>query len=191
LALGDWHGAQSIGDRCWYSGTPETDDFSTGGSGGGVALQVELDGTAPPKVTPHRTGRFFWHRVEADLFHATDIDIVETRLRGLAPVDLGNVLVWLKVAGALSLAERQSFEDKIINGVGSAVRVLRADTAALLARPTPADLEAIDHAGFVRTAADLLAARAADANDPDRDIAGAALQRLYVLHMRDAARTRA
>ena len=191
LALGDWHGAQSIGDRSWYSGTPETDDFSTGGSGGGVALQVELDGTAPPKVTPHRTGRFFWHRVEADLFHATDIDIVETRLRGLAPVDLGNVLVWLKVAGALSLAERQSFEDKIINGVGSAVRVLRADTAALLARPTPADLEAIDHAGFVRTAADLLAARAADANDPDRDIAGAALQRLYVLHMRDAARTRA
>ncbi len=192
LALGDWHGAQGIGDRIWYSGTPETDDFSTGGSGGGEALLVELAGpAAPPLVTRHRTGRFFWHREEANLFHGTDIDILETRLRGLSGDDLGAVLVWLKAAGALSLAERQSFDDRIVHGVGSALRVLRVDDAALLARPTQADLEAIDHAGFVRMAADALAARAADENDEARDIAGAALQRLYVLHMRELARARA
>jgi DNA repair exonuclease SbcCD nuclease subunit len=191
LALGDWHGAQSIGDRIWYSGTPETDDFSTGGAGGGEALLVEISGpAAPPVVTQHRTGRFFWHRIETTLFNATDIDVLETRLRGLSQTDLGAVLVWLKLAGVLSLAERQSFQDRIVDGAGSALRVLRVDDAALLARPTTADLEAIDHAGFVRTAADTLAARAANETDADRDIAGAALQLLYVLHMREQAKTR-
>jgi hypothetical protein len=126
--------------------------------------------------------------VDANLFNATDIDVLETRLRSLAPDAPGTVLVWLKAAGALSLAERQSFEERIRHGAGSALRALRLDDHALLARPTQADMEAIDHAGFVRTAADTLAARAADTSDPDRDIAGAALQRLYVLHMREAGR---
>jgi hypothetical protein len=191
LALGDWHGAQGIGERCWYSGTPEIDDFSTGGSGGGEALVVDIAGAASlPVVAPHRTGRFVWHRIEASLFRDTDIDVLETRLRGLAPDDLGSVLVWLKAAGALCLADRQSFEDRIVHAVGSALRVLRGDFAALLAQPTAADLEAIDHAGFVRAAANALAARAADEGDAERDIAGAALQLLYVLHMRQAAKAR-
>ena len=121
--------------------------------------------------------------MEMTLHNATDIDILETRLRSLSS-DLGAVLVWLNVSGALSLAEREAFESRIQHGVGSALRVLRLDDAGLVPRPTSADLETIDHAGFVRTAADQLAARAADPNDPEQDIAAAALQRLYLLHMR-------
>lgn len=186
LALGDWHGAQAIGARCWYSGTPEIDDFGNGGGGGGEALVVAIEGPrAVPAVVPHRIGRFAWVRVEAALHNATDVDILETRLRGLAP-DLGTILVWLRASGALSLAEREAFENRIRHGVGSALRVLRIDDGGLLPRPTAADLEAIDHAGFVRAAADRLAARAADPNDPDRDIAAEALQRLYLLNMREA-----
>ena len=185
LALGDWHGAQRIGERCWYSGTPETDDFSTGGSGGGEALVVEIPGPgATPIVSQHRTGRFTWHRMEATLHNSTDIDILETRLRNLAP-DLGSVLVWLKVTGALSLAERNAFEDRIQHGAGSALRVLRIDDTGLLPRPTAADLEAIDHAGFVRAAAETLASQAENPSDPAHEIAAAALQRLYALLMRD------
>jgi hypothetical protein len=119
--------------------------------------------------------------MEVALNNAADIDILETRLRALAP-DLASVLVWLKPSGALSLAEREAFENRIRMGVGSALRVLRVDDAGLLPRPTPADLEAIDHAGFVRAAADRLAERAADPADPERDVAAAALQRLFVLH---------
>ena len=186
LALGDWHGAQGIGARCWYSGTPEIDDFSTGGSGGGEALVVEIDGPrAIPVIERHRIGRFTWQRMEVTLHNATDIDVLETRLRGLA-TDLGTVLVWLRATGALSLLEREAFENRICHGVGSAVRVLRLDESGLLPQPSLADLEAIDHAGFVRAAADRLASRAADPADPDRDIAAAALQRLYVLSMRGA-----
>jgi DNA repair exonuclease SbcCD nuclease subunit len=191
LALGDWHGAQDSGDRCWYSGTPETDDFSTGGGGGGEALVVEIDSAlAPPAVTRHRVGRFRWHRLEAALHQGQDIDLLEARLRGLAPDDLGAVLVWLKVSGALSLAELERFESRIRDGTGSALRVLRLDSSELLPHPTDADLEAIDHAGFVRAAADRLAARAADAADPEQAVAAAALQRLYLLHMRWSGNTR-
>ena len=35
LALGDWHGAQQVGPRSAYSGTPEPDGFALGGRGGG------------------------------------------------------------------------------------------------------------------------------------------------------------
>lgn len=37
LALGDWHGQQKINDRCWYSGTPETDAFTVVDGGKGTA----------------------------------------------------------------------------------------------------------------------------------------------------------
>jgi hypothetical protein len=183
LALGDWHGAQAIGNHCWYSGTPEIDDFTVGGRGGGEALVIETDGPrAPPTIKQHRIGRFTWQRVDVSLHNATDVDVLETRLRGMA-TDLNTMLVWLRASGALALAERDIFENRIRHGVGSALRVLRLDESELLPRPTPADLESIDHAGFVRAAADRLAARAADPDDADREIAAAALQRLYVLTM--------
>ena len=88
------------------------------------------------------------------------------------------------LSGALSLAEREAFESRIQHGVGSALRVLRVDDAGLLSRPTEADLEAIEARSFVRAAADKLSACATNPNDPDQQIAAAALQRLYVLHMR-------
>jgi DNA repair exonuclease SbcCD nuclease subunit len=184
LALGDYHGAQSRGDRIWYSGTPEPDDFGIGGAGGGTALVVDIDGPgAAPVVREHAVGRFGWHSIEARLFGAADIETLEERLRAL-PGGLANGLVWLHASGALTLGERDLFEQKIVLGAGSGLCVLRLDEAGLMARPTDADLEAIDHAGFVRDAANTLAKRAADAADPEQDIAQAALQRLYVLHKR-------
>ena len=181
LALGDWHGANVISPHCAYSGTPEIDGFDRGGDGGGTAFVVAIDAPgAPPQITPHRVGRFQWHRLEATLHHADDIGVLEARLRGLAP-DLGGVLVQLAVSGALSLTERENFENKVRHGVGSALRWLRLDDTGLLPKPTQEDLETIDHAGFVRSAANCLAALAADDAEPRRDLAAAALQRLFVL----------
>lgn len=188
LALGDWHGAQGIGERAWYSGTPEVDDFDVGGeSGGGEALLIELDGPrGPPRVTRHGVGRFAWHRLDAALHGAADVEVLDARLRGLHP-DPGVALLHLTVRGSLSLAERAAFEERICRGVGSALFALRLDDAGLLPRPTAADLSAFGPAGPVRVAADRLAARAADPADPATALAAAALQRLYVL---DAGGTR-
>ena len=140
---------------------------------------------AVPRVEAHRVGKFRWHRMEASLFRLEDIETLEARLRGLSQDDPGSVLVWLKAAGALSLAHMAAFEDRTLGGAASALRVLRTDITALLANPTASDLEAIDHAGFVRTAANSLTAMAADPANPQGVIAGAALKLLYVLHMRE------
>ena len=181
LALGDWHGVQAMGERAWYSGTPEVDDFGVGGAGGGEALVVELDGPcALPRVTRHRVGRFAWHRFDAALHGAADVEVLEAQLRALRPSPEA-VLLHLTVQGALSLAEQAAFEGRICRGVGSALFVLRLDDAGLLPRPTAADLGAFGPAGPVRVAADRLAARAADPADPAAALAAAALQRLYVL----------
>ncbi len=193
LALGDWHGAQGfgnqgIGSRSWYSGTPETDAFDTGGGGGGEALLVQVDGPrALPEVSRHRVGRYLWRQETATLNSITDIDLLDTRLRGLQP-DLSTLLVSLRVEGALSLSAREAYERRIRGDAASALRALRLDDAGLRPEPSAADLEAIDHAGFVRVAADRLARQAADPANPQRGIAAAALQRLYVLHMRHADR---
>lgn len=181
LALGDWHGAQPIGDRIWYSGTPEPDDFGSGAgdadAAGGEALVVALNGSAPPRVSRHRVGRFTWHKRTAFLDGDDAVTALEAKLRGLTGGPLGDALLWLKVEGALSLAARQRFETLIAGGLGSAFRVLRLECAALQAEPTTADMEAIDHAGFLRAAAERLKARAA--TEP---LAAQALQRLFILH---------
>ena len=182
LALGDWHGAQGLGARAWYSGTPEVDDFDVGGAGGGEALIVDLDGPrAPPQVARHRIGRFAWHRLQASLHGVADVEVLEARLRTLHPSP-DALLLHLTVDGALSLAEQAVFEERIRQAVSSAVFALRLDAGGLLPRPTAADLCAFGPAGPVRTAADRLAARAADPADPAAALAAAALQRLYVLH---------
>lgn len=50
-------GQRKINDRCWYSGTPETDAFDV--IDGGQALLVEVEGPgAVPAVTPISTGHY-------------------------------------------------------------------------------------------------------------------------------------
>jgi DNA repair exonuclease SbcCD nuclease subunit len=187
LALGDWHGANAVSERCRYSGTPEIDDFSIGGEGGGNALVVEVESPrSMPSVTTHRIGRFIWHKRDIALHDNNDIELLDSRLRELA-ADLWTVLVWLRVTGVLSLEARDLFERRIRQGVGNALRVLRVDDSGVLPSPTPADLAAIDHAGFVRAAADKLTMRASDEADPQRDLAAAALQRLYLLSMQTSS----
>ena len=76
LALGDWHGKMQVNERCWYSGTHETDKFST--RGGGEALLVEIDGpSVTPSVTPLQTGRFEWIEVERHVQARGDIEVLQ------------------------------------------------------------------------------------------------------------------
>lgn len=182
LALGDWHGQMKINARCWYSGTPETDAFDV--TGGGRALLVELDSpTAAPGITPLETGHYTWRRLEERLESRADVDRLADQLRRLAP-DLERVLVRLDVEGALSLEDRGYFETGIVEGAAAALCYLRVDDDKLFARPTPADLDRIDRGGFVRTAAETLKRAAEHGDAADRELAAAALERLYVEHMK-------
>lgn len=182
LALGDWHGQKKINDRCWYSGTPETDAFDV--IDGGRALLVEIGGkSAPPTVTPLMTGHYKWLTLSEQIRNRADIDFLTEKLRGVSD-DLGRALVHLNAEGALSLEDRLYFEDQIVDGVSAALCYLRVDDRRLFPRPTPEDLDRIDRGGFVRTAAEALKRKAEEGADRDRAIAAEALQRLYVEHMK-------
>ena len=178
LALGDWHGQRKINDRCWYSSTPETDSFNV--VDGGRALLVEIDGPdSTPVVTPIHTGQYEWLSFSEQLSGKEDIDFLEKKLRGTSP-NLDKVLVNLDIEGALSLEDREYFEELIVNGVSAALCFLRVKTERLFPNPTERDLDQIDRSGFVRTAADILKNRA----DGGDGLAAEALQRLYIEHMK-------
>jgi len=183
LALGDWHGMTRIDDRTWYSGTPEPDRFEVTT---GQVLLVDVSPNTVPIVTPLESSRFFWHMEAATVNSASDVVALESHIRSLNP-DLSRVLVDLRVSGTLDMAAREQFEQIITTGLASALRALRLDVSELYLKPTTEELEAIDHIGFVRVAADQLSALAQDAANPQREIAAEALQRLYVLHIRHMA----
>lgn len=182
LALGDWHGQRKINDRCWYSGTPETDAFDV--SDGGQALLVEIEAAgAAPTVTPLSTGHYAWIGLSQQLTNREDIDFLEAKLRGIAD-DLNRVLVHLAVEGVLSLEDRRYFEEQIIDGVSAALCFMRVDDRRLFPCPTSTDLDQIDRGGFVRSAAEELKRQSEEGSEDDRAIAAEALQRLYIEHMK-------
>ena len=154
LAMGDWHRQMRVNERCWYSGTPEADRFklppgaTTSLCNGGSALLVEIN-TAKmvPLVQPVATGRYHWHMIEKVMTEDAQVALLETDLRALAS-DLGQIVLDLRVTGALSLAGRRVFEERILQSIGAAVRGLRCDEAGLVLNPTSDDLDEIDRAGL-------------------------------------------
>lgn len=176
LALGDWHGQMQVTPATWYSGTPEPDGFKHDMPG--TALLVALDG--PAQVTPVETAQFRWRRPALDLLPGED---VAARLAAMLPrTGARDHLVRLTVTGRLPLADRAALEADL------AARApdfgwFMADLSALSVEALPQDLDQIDRGGALRQAAEALLAEAGDAalSQADRDIAAAALARLYAL----------
>ena len=182
FALGDWHGQKKINDKVWYSGTHEIDAFDV--EGGGQALLVEIESAdAAPVVTPVETGHYRWMTFREQINTREEIDALVTTLRGSGD-DLTRILVRLLVEGAVSLQDRQYFEEQIVDVVSAAFCYLRVDDTRLFPSPNEEDLDQIDRGGFVRTAADVLKQKAEDTSDPEHEVAALALQRLYVEHMK-------
>jgi DNA repair exonuclease SbcCD nuclease subunit len=184
LALGDWHSTLEIGPRCWYSGTPEPDDFDQPASG--AVLLVDLAGAgAPASVRSLATGCFHWHREQVVIHGADDIDLLEQRLRSRQP-DPARLLVRLEVEGTLSLADRLRFDEQIEQRLRAALRCLDLRDRLLVA-PRPEDLDAIASGGVLRAAIDRLSDLVAGSNGEEREIAQMALLRLCVEHARIAS----
>ena len=178
LALGDWHGRRPINPRCGYSGTPEPDRFDQPDAGTALLVEVAAAG-AVPVITPLPTATFVWRQERVRLQDATDLERLEARLRGLV-ADPQRLVLALHVAGALSLADRAAFEQRIRHGVGAALGFLRLDDGALETRPSVDDLDAIAPDGVLRLAAQRLQAIAAAADHPERHRAARALVRLQL-----------
>ena len=181
LALGDWHGPQIVNDRCSYSGTPETDSFTTHGTG--TALLVEIDAPgAEPRVTQLDTGQYTWILLPASVRSRSDIDLLNRHLRSLDS-DPSRTLVSLTVDGGLTLAELDYFERTIKEDIGASLTYLSVNDEALIPMPSDEDLDAIDVGGFVRVAANRLR-ETAEAGGEGSKLAREALRRLFIEQQR-------
>jgi DNA repair exonuclease SbcCD nuclease subunit len=178
LALGDWHGGVEIDPRTRYSGTPEPDRFKHDRPG--EALLVSIEGAAAlPDVRILETGTFFWRTLALDLLDGED---AAARMQSLLPEARARrqALVTLVAGGRVRLEARAALALAVEN-TRPDFAWLSFDDAALATECDAGDLDAIDRAGALREAADVLLAEAGDAarSAEEREIARAALGRLY------------
>jgi DNA repair exonuclease SbcCD nuclease subunit len=179
LALGDWHGRMQVGPATWYSGTPEADSFKHAQTAG--ALRISLQGPgAVAEVSVAPTGQFGWVAPRLDLLPGDD-PLVRLDL-SLPATGRRDHLVRLAAEGRLTLAERAALEVGLAR-VAPDFGWFAADLAALSVEARADDLDQIDRAGALRQAADDLLAEVGDSRLPqaERDVAAAALSRLYAL----------
>jgi hypothetical protein len=142
---------------------------------------IEVEGVGSfPKVVSKKVGMYDWHRLEAVVQSLTDIDALQAKLLALGG-DASRNLIDLTVSGTLSLSDRTVFDEQIRNKARAAFRHLGLRDADLRTIFQTDDLDAIDHAGFVRATAERLRAMTMDPKDPKAETATLALQRLFLL----------
>ena len=115
LALGDWHGALSVSDRVWYSGTPEPDRYPENEPGYVIVVQIGDGGDTrepPVKVERVRVAHFVWSEQHAVLEQASDWDRIAAGITdgATAGVPADRQLLKLVLSGAVTLTERTRIE---------------------------------------------------------------------------------
>ncbi|MEM6489614.1 MAG: metallophosphoesterase [Pseudomonadota bacterium] len=177
LALGDWHGALTVGPAAAYSGAPERDGFRHAGRGTCLAVTLRGEGAAP-EIETVRTGVFDWAEIALTLTPGdAAAALVTTALEGGAA--RRDRLRRLTLGGRVGMAARRAMA-AAVDKAAPAFCHLESDWQDLSTDRAPEDLDAIAAAGALRAAAEALAAEADD--DPDgetRAVAAAALNRLY------------
>lgn len=180
LALGDWHGRLQIGPATWYSGTPEPDSFKHAGP---ATANLVIDGA----LSQIPTATLTWIAPTLALTPGED---APARLAAHLPPlgDRAATLLSVTATGRLRLPEAAALA-RAFDTTAPDFLHASLDTDGLAPEPDPGDLDLIDRAGALRTAADILAAEAADPalDAATRAIAAAALARLFALATAEGA----
>ena len=145
LALGDWHGTLEITERTWYAGTPEPDRFGSSDPGNVLVVTINRAGESP-LVEKVPVGRYVWRQSEFNIYTAADIVGLEQHLEALDP-NPERILVWLKLAGVISLTVREQLNEKLEEWEAR-LRYLRLDNQELIAQPNEDDLDRIGRTGI-------------------------------------------
>ena len=179
LGLGDWHGFKKIDDRTFYSGSPERDRFKHQGRGVCLAVTIPAPG-AVPQVIPIETGQFVWSEVLLPLTpeqNAPDAFAAALQPNGAVRRD---TLLRVHASGWIHLPQRMELERAAEDAAPEFGYFEFRDTG-LETECAPGDLDEIAPSGALRMAADDLHGKAKDAatSAKDRDVAAAALRRLY------------
>ena len=191
LALGDWHGALSVSDRVWYSGTPEPDRYPDNAPGNVLAVRVAglpTGADAAVRVERVPVGHYTWTERRFLVEQASDWDrfaagLAEAGASPGTPAD--RQLVKLVLRGAVTLAERARIEAGFA-ALEPALFHLETDLRGLLDRAAGDDLDAFGDDG-VRAVAARLGAMALEGDDGARATARHALRKLMRLHAQVSA----
>ncbi|MEP2718312.1 DNA repair exonuclease [Pseudophaeobacter sp.] len=179
LALGDWHGAFSLGARSRYSGTPETDRFKHAGRG--QCLLVEINpGAEQPVVTPVETGSYHWQELTLQLTPASDVSALLKDILPTERADWPQHLIRIRAGGWITAPQRLRLQ-RAVAEVAPEFCFCALDEADLRSEHQVADLDLIATTGALRAAAEELMHSAEDSAlaQGDREIASAALNRLF------------
>lgn len=155
LALGDWHGMTRIGERTWYSGTPEPDRFKDNQPGHALLIECE-NNRAVPVVTPIKTAEFDWRPRALAIDTPDDLAPFEMDIKRLGAA-ASRTLVSLELTGRISIADRTTLDRRLATLKDTLFDLSVAD-ARLAVASTAADLERFD--GPLRAVADKLSLQA-------------------------------
>ncbi len=111
IALGDWHNGKQVGNKAWYSGTPEADRFNQGeGEQRGQVLQVDVKRRGKPNIQYMPTGRLQWHNICFHFKNDKDIEILEQKIQDITEGHISRDLLRLEISGVLSLKGHVKYE---------------------------------------------------------------------------------
>ncbi len=184
IALGDWHGTKQVGERAWYSGTPELDRFPKGERNDpGNVLCVEIASRGmPPTVTPMKTAKFGWHEVSFQLVDEDSLKHLEAQLLTILGGRTQEDLLKLSLTGQLGFNGDKKLGE-IIERLEAHLLRLKLDRSNLQIIPSDEEI-----ARLTKRAGDPLISAVArrlveeqQAGGPDVETARRALRELYVV----------
>jgi DNA repair exonuclease SbcCD nuclease subunit len=162
VALGDRHSLTKIGNgkRIWYSGTPESTDFSETRSG--FALVVEV-GERDVLTKEVQIGQ--WRFVERRRVDLNTIDDVEALRKDLEEMEnKERTVVRLHLVGSLTLSLHGSLHDRLL-AAGDVFGAFEVRQDDLLVLPDDADFADLGFSGFAGGTVQRLRSKIAEGGD--------------------------
>ena len=162
VALGDRHSLTKVGtgERVWYSGTPESTDFSEAQSG--FALVVDVgDGRVATKEV--QTGKWrFIERDRVDLNTSGDVEALRKALEDIENTE--RTVVRLTFVGSLSLSLQEVLQNHVLSA-SDMFGAFEVREDALLVVPDDADFTNLGFSGFADGTVQRLRSKIAQGGD--------------------------
>jgi len=148
VALGDRHSLTKIGngERIWYSGTPESTDFSETQSGYVHVVEI-AEGRLSTRAVQVGQWRFM-ERSRVDLNTAEDVEGLRKSLEAIERKDL--TIVRLQLVGSLSLSLKDVLQSRL-DAAKDVFGALEVREDELLVLPDDADFDDLGFSGFADT----------------------------------------
>ncbi len=186
VALGDWHGTKQVGNKAWFSGTPELDRFPKGPDyDGGNILVVDAQRGEIPRVVKHATGELSWNELAFDFADDSALNELEDRLAALLGQRANEDLLRLTLTGSVGIEASNRLEE-ILESLNARLLRLKLLDQTLLS-PNEEEIEALTQREADPLIANVARQLVGQLNDDNEDaqVARVALRELHAACMQE------